>query len=858
MNRQTLSSIIKLFAISTNKREDINLDIISARFNDFLTDTIESKYIDEFRSDFEKALEEYASFSSKRLSLNSVRMIRICSETCKTLSADDRITVLFYLVKLLSSTRDKQSNDFIELVCDIYEIDKNKLECIQNIFSESPNTCHTITHEGKIAGIYAILSENLAAIKPIEDSISINGQKATGVKIIGIDSTITINDNKKLYFNDLQAASKPIEKKKTFEIAINNLSVSRKHKILLHPLSCKMKSGELVGVMGRSGSGKTTMLKALAGIDNSFTGNINCTFSRAYLPQANSLIPLFKVKEHLEQRLDFIQYQGNREAKIAEVLTKVELAEFANNIAAKSDGSSWQISGGQQKRLGIAIEMLNDPEVFILDEPTSGLSSTDSHKIISLLKKIAMEQKIVVASIHQPDYETFMMFDKILLIDDGGFPIFYGSPTFAADYFRQKAGKIDKESLLETHFNPGVILNIINEKSHDEHGNSTGKRLVSPKEWNCIWQESQNENIDSQANSTNNRTNISPQNGITSFCKQLKFSFRCDFKNKLRISIIAIIAPIMSVTMSLLTRFSLSDDYSYFSNPNIPAWLMMLLITGFFLGLVISGHEFIFLRQFHKNEHIICDKSRSLALAKITKYLIYSGGISLLLTLPATIIADCPFLFGNLFIIIWLLTFCGCLISMIMSVFFKTISAVYLLIPLIVIPQMIFSGGLIQYEHFNKLFVKSDGLPIFASIMPIRWADEACMTDAYFQNPIEKEIFNEKIEFYKSVEIQDNERKQITQAKIDNILESIENCDSINKLYSNMYITKIVNTCNENTVIPPIYNTKDDNDIFLCGQKKLFGNTISTYNYNALILLLYNLILCIGLVCCVKFSNKLP
>lgn len=168
---------------------------------------------------------------------------------------------------------------------------------------------------------------------------------------------------------------------------------------------------------------------------------------------------------------------------------------------------------------------------------------------------------------------------------------------------------------------------------------------------------------------------------------------------------------------------------------------------------------------------------------------------------------------------------------------------------------MIFSGGLVQYEHFNKLFVKSDGMPIFANIMPIRWADEACMTDAYLQNPVEKEIFDEKIEFYEAVRMQDNAQKQIAQVKIDRILESIENYDSLDKRYSNIYIAKIVNTCSEKSEIPPIYNTKDGNSTFLCGQKKLFGKTISTYCYNALILALCNLILCIGLVCCAKIKQ---
>lgn len=856
MNRQTLSSLIKLFAIAVNKREDKDIAAISAKFKDFLSDTIESQYIGEYMSEFENALEEFASFSSKRLSLNSVRLIRICSDTCSALSADNRITVLFHLIELLSSMHDGQSDDFIVLVAEIYEIGAEKLELIRDIISNNPSKSSEILHDGKTVGSYVNLTENLIAVKPYGNCLSTNGQPILTTILCGNDCVFTVCNTRKIYVKDLHSTTEP--KASSFELIVNNLSIVRKHKTLLQSQSCKMHSGELIGVMGRSGSGKTTMLKALAGI-GTYSGNIfkrtndgDYTFSKAYLPQANSLIPLFSVSQHIKQRLDFIQYSGDYNSKTIDLLDKVELTEFSDNIAAKSDGTPWQISGGQQKRLGIAMEMATDPDVFILDEPTSGLSSTDSQKIIALLKKIALENKVVIASIHQPDYDTFMMFDKILIIDDGGYTIFYGTPTAAADYFHQMAGKIDRESLIETRCNPGVILNTINEKSHDEHGNATDNRIVTPEEWRQKWIESHGESQTEQCKTLKNGAKTKPQNAFKSFCKQLIFSIHCDFYNKIRLALIVTIAPLMSVLMSLLTRFSPTNKYSYFSNPNIPAWLMMLLITGFFLGLVISGHEFIFLRHFHRNEHIIYDKSISLALAKITKYLVHTSIISLLLALPATIIVGNTFLFGRLFLIIWLLAFCGAIISMIISVFLKSTSTVYLLIPLIVIPQMIFSGGLIQYDNFNKIFVKSDGMPIFASIMPIRWADEACMTDAYMQNPVEKEIYDDKVDFYAAVRMQDNDSKHIAQARIDRTLESIENCDSIYRHYANMYISKIVTTSNGKSIDPPIYGTGNDNSVFLCGQKSLFGKTISTYGYNALILALFNLILCIVLVCCAK------
>ncbi len=870
MNRQTLSSILKLFAISANKQNDSDITSIILKFKSFLGETIESSYIDEYTAEFEKALEEYASFSNKRLSLNSVRLIKICNETSRNLSPDDRIQVLFYLEKLLFPATE-QSEEFMQLVADIYETEETTLNQIKSLHSENKNDCLPIICNEETAGAFVIFSENLAAIKSFGELL-VNGQKiANGeTELIGINSIVSTTDNRKYYLKDLITLAGAIRNNNKFSLILNDLCIKRKGRTFVHPLSCKMHSGELIGIMGRSGSGKTTLLKAIAGAEKSYSGQIfkqsgsgNYDFSRSYLPQANALIPLFTVREHLEQRLDFLQGNDNRDGKIKQALESVELEDFANNIAAKSDGSPWQISGGQQKRLGIAMEMLANPDVFILDEPTSGLSSTDSLKIVALLRKIASEGKVVIASIHQPDYETFMMFDKILIIDDGGYPIFYGKPSESAEYFRRLTGRIDKESLLETHFNPGVILNIITETAQNT-GNDTNQRITSPEEWYGKFVETTERlSLQSGIKEVAQRK----FNPLKSFFSQLKFSFRCDFHNKVRTAMLLAIPPAMTIAMSLITSFSHSDEYAYFSNPNIPAWLMMMLITAFFIGLVLSAHEFIFLRQFHRNEHIISDKRTSLTLAKITKYIVHSGIISVLMTLPATAIEDCIFLFPSMFATIWLLTFCGCITSMILSMFFRSISTVYLLIPIIVIPQMIFSGGLVQYDNFNKHFVKDDGMPLFADLMPIRWADEACMTEAYIVNPVEQEIFDAKVSLYKASErvegatdqeliVKLREQKNDAQAEIDSKLARIENSDSIYRRYGNMYISKIVTTLKSSN-IPPIYDTETNGEAkFLCGRKMLLGKIISTYDYNIIVLLLMNLALCVVLIGIVKLFQK--
>ncbi|HRD39659.1 MAG TPA: ATP-binding cassette domain-containing protein, partial [Bacteroidia bacterium] len=82
------------------------------------------------------------------------------------------------------------------------------------------------------------------------------------------------------------------------------------------------------------------------------------------------------------------------------------------------------ISGGQRKRLNIALELIREPSVLYVDEPTSGLSSRDSENIMDLLKELALKGKLIFVVIHQPSSDIFKMFDKLMILDVGGYPIY--------------------------------------------------------------------------------------------------------------------------------------------------------------------------------------------------------------------------------------------------------------------------------------------------------------------------------------------------------------------------------------------------------------------------------------------------
>ena len=97
------------------------------------------------------------------------------------------------------------------------------------------------------------------------------------------------------------------------------------------------------------------------------------------------------------------------------------------------------ISGGQRKRLNIGLELLREPSVLFVDEPTSGLSSRDSENIMDLLKELTLKGRIIFVVIHQPSSDIYKMFDKMFILDVGGYCVYYGNPVEALLYFKRKS-----------------------------------------------------------------------------------------------------------------------------------------------------------------------------------------------------------------------------------------------------------------------------------------------------------------------------------------------------------------------------------------------------------------------------------
>ncbi|CAH0561475.1 unnamed protein product [Brassicogethes aeneus] len=202
----------------------------------------------------------------------------------------------------------------------------------------------------------------------------------------------------------------------------------RENKRILHGVSGEFQSGELSVIMGPSGAGKSTLLNILAGFITRgsggtvmLNGEVRDQSPRyrklsAYIPQDEELRLALTAKEAMtfaaNLKLGYGVTGEYKQQQVIEILDLLGLGECHHTLTSR-------LSGGQRKRLAVALELLSNPPILFLDEPTTGLDSSSCTQCISLFKRLAQEGRTVVCTIHQPSALLFEMFDKLYAVSSG-------------------------------------------------------------------------------------------------------------------------------------------------------------------------------------------------------------------------------------------------------------------------------------------------------------------------------------------------------------------------------------------------------------------------------------------------------
>ena len=528
----------------------------------------------------------------------------------------------------------------------------------------------------------------------------------------------------------------------------------------LHELSFIEQSGRLVGIMGASGAGKSTLLNVLNGASVPSEGEvlINGTNIHSGDPSIEGIIGFVSQDDLLIEELTVYQnlyynaklcFEDYSEEQLVETVHRVltNLGLFETRDFQVGTPLNKKISGGQRKRLNIALELIREPAVLFLDEPTSGLSSRDSENILDLLKELTFKGKLVFVVIHQPSSDIFKMFDRLLILDTGGFLIYNGNPIDSIMYFKSKVQAADwNESECPTcgNVNPEQVFNIIETSVLDEFGKLTYTRRISPKEWSEHFKEQYKEAELEQA-TKKDLPEISFR--IPGKVKQFSVFFKRDILKKLSDTQYLVVnfleAPLLAFLLAFIVRYFDSDisnkfGYTLMDNKNLPVYIFMSVVVAIFMGLTVSAEEIIKDRKILKREAFLNLSWSGYLLSKVVVQFILSA----IQALTFVIVGNAVMGIHGMYFEYWLVLFSSWAMANVMGLVisdsFKTVVTIYILIPFLVIPQIILSGVIVKFDNLNPQISSPKRIPFYGEIIAARWAYEGLATYQFMNNDYQK------------------------------------------------------------------------------------------------------------------------
>jgi ABC-type multidrug transport system ATPase subunit len=824
MSEEILKALTQLFAIITKQDGGVTENERQFVINFFQQELEQSAiqtYLDLYDniSGFHTQGTHYADVKGAVPSVkDSIKTLAICKKINKTLTQKQKVVVLIKLLELVSSDKNfsAQRMEIVSTVSTVFNIIQEEYKLIESFVLanavgtlNSPNILIANeaekTKEHQTKHIHAHLDGHIIFLKVNSvgmyftkyigtDSNTLNGfiMQPDRIYLFSHGSTIKTQGGNALYYSDLVAEFNN-------EIHLTKLSFTaeieefrfKNGAIGIRNVKIHEGPGKLIGIMGASGAGKTTLLNLLAGLEipgqekiriNGFDIHKNKKELEGvvgFVSQDDLLIEELTVYQNLyfNAKLCFSHLnESDLHQRVMETLEDLGLEQRKDlkvgNVLDK------KISGGQRKRLNIALELIREPAVLFLDEPTSGLSSRDSENVIDLLKELSLKGKLIFVVIHQPSSDIYKMFDKMIIMDFGGYPVYYGHPIDAVTYFKKATNQVDSnhgQCELCGNVNPEQIFNILEAKVVDEYGQSTTKRKITPQQWHDRYQSSIKPVRQEEVHDKPPR-NLHLASRIKQTLLFTKRDLLAKLSNKQYLIINLLEAPLLAFILAFIIKYNSAPsgkEYLFRYNENIPAFLLMAIIVALFMGLTVSAEEIIRDRKILKRESFLNLSWNSYLQSKLL----------ILFTLSA--IQTISFIsIGNLILEIKGMTWAfalilfstSCLANVIglnISSAFNSAITVYILIPLLLIPQMILSGLLFSFDKLNELISNKGRVPIIADMMASRWAYEAMAVYQFKNNYYEQPFFEyerlESIADFKSAYIAD-ELKNRNQFLLDHLV----------------------------------------------------------------------------------------
>jgi ABC-type multidrug transport system ATPase subunit len=800
MSERIFRALMQLFAIIAKVDEvndSNNIESSNGRriIESFLKTELNASLVREYIKMFDEFLITHHLNTSKkdgerkRTSLNSVKVLRICSQINEELTQRQKMIVLLRIFEFIHANDQitDQEDEFVNTVAETFNIDSSEYQMLKDFIEldgekciDEPNFLYITSKPLELKSAQKIELEgieNVIRILRIDsvhilffkyygaDELNMNGQIIPNDRfhILNQGSTVRTSKSQPIYYSDVVTRFLNDQNLEKLTFSVSKMKYHFKSgKLGLHEINFTEQSGKLVGLMGGSGAGKSTLLNVLNGNYTPSHGSVKINGIDVhkeknklegvigFISQDDLLIEELSVFQNLyyNAKLCFNDLSDKQiTKKVVDLLAMIGLQE-AMNLKVGSPLEK-TISGGQRKRLNIALELIREPSVLFVDEPTSGLSSRDSENIMDLLKELALKGKLIFVVIHQPSSDIFKMFDRLILLDQGGYPIFDGNPIDAVVYFKKHVNHVnanERECYTCGNVNPEQIFNIIESKVVDEYGTLTKFRKTLPEEWNekfLKYHKTTNQNEEEPTSLPKGSSKV--PNRLKQFIVFFKRDILSKLSNKQYMLINMLEAPVLALILTFFVKFFDNKEtkaaYVFYENINIPQYIFIAVVVALFLGLTVAAEEIIKDKKILKRESFLNLSRSSYIVSKLAILFIISAIQTLFFVLIGNFILEVKGMWLEYWFILFSTSCVANVMGLNISSAFNSAKVIYIIVPLLVIPQLLFSGVIVKFEKLHPLFAKTNAVPMLGNVMVSRWAYEALIVVQAKDNEYQKKTY---------------------------------------------------------------------------------------------------------------------
>jgi ABC-type multidrug transport system ATPase subunit len=795
MSEKILETLMQLFAIiaKPQSNDSERRGVVEAFLKRLLNQELVQKYLSTYDKEFDEARKKLErSSAERREGAIAIRIRKLCKEINEQgqLDQEQRVVVVIQVLEFCKSGGQEVSQlelGFINTLAEGLNITSEEYKFIEQFvlspFGNIPVTSNLLIINGikdfDPKGAKHVFKDLLKghiwilfvpSVKMYftrftgSGELSMNGQLLQEEKVYPFSQGSSIKGYKitPIYYWDVTMQFlKEDFKSSRVVYEVNNLEYRFKSgKVGIHHMSFKEESGRMVGIMGASGAGKSTLLSVLNGTNDPYDGEVLINGASihkdkerikgliGYVSQDDLLIEELTVFENLYYNAKLCFDNLTEEDIVSRVdgtLKNLGLYEIRNMKVGSPLNK--KISGGQRKRLNISLELIREPAIMFLDEPTSGLSSRDSENILDLLKELARKGKLLFIVIHQPSSEIFKMFDKLIILDTGGYLIYNGNPIDSIEYFKRKieqANYNESECYVCGNVNPEQIFNIVETKVFTESGQPTETRRISPADWSSLYKDERK--VDKRdPGSTIPEINFKTPNRLKQFIVFTKRDLLSKVADTQYLLITLLEAPVLAFFLAFLIRYFdesvKSPHYSLLDNSNLPVYIFMSVIVAIFMGLTVSAEEIIKDRKILKREAFLNLSWNSYLMSKV----FVQFAISAIQAFTFVVVGNGITEIRGMWFEYWLVLF-SCwaganMLGLVISDSFKAVVTIYILIPFLVIPNIILSGVMVKFEKLNPNISSPVTIPFYGDFITARWGYEALAVKQFIDNRYEQQFY---------------------------------------------------------------------------------------------------------------------